>query len=273
MTKLVSDGDYILGTGDDEIARLGLQHVVWRSRAQDAWQRAGFTVGQKLLDIGCGPGHASVDLADLVGPRGKVLALDRSPRFLEALDGVRDARRLEQLKVQQLDLDGGRLPQVEADGAWCRWILAFLASPRDLLAQIAGALRLGGALVMHEYFDYGTWRMMPRVPEVEDFVRLVMEAWRADGGDPDVGLNLPRWLVELGFELKSVRPIIDIVSPSSLTWQWPKSFFHSGLRRLVDIGQLTAEHAQRMTGALAACEAANALMITPGVVEIIAIRR
>jgi hypothetical protein len=129
-------------------------------------------------------------------------------------------------------------------------------------------------LVVHEYFDYGTWRMMPGSPEVEEFVRLVMKVWRADGGEPDVGLNLPRWLADSGFEMKCVRPIVDIVAPSNLIWQWPKSFFHSGLRRLVDIGELAAERAQRMARAFAECEAApNTLMITPGVVEIIAVRR
>src|SRR5262249_47404151 len=161
-------------------------------------------------------------------------------------EATRSTRRLEQLTIRQLDLDGAALPHAEADGAWCRWILAFLRQPRDLLAQIAGALRPGGALVIHEYFDYATWRMMPRSPEVEDLGRMVMETWRADGGEPDVGLNLPLWLGELGFEVKSVRPIVEIVSPSNLFWQWPKSFFQSGLARLVDIGKLAAERAERM---------------------------
>ena len=270
----MDQGDYILGTGDDEIARLGLQHVVWRSRALDAWQRAGFTAGQTLLDIGCGPGYASLDLAEIVGPQGRVMALDRSIRFIEALEAVRRARQLEQLTVRQMDLEGGLLPQIEADGAWCRWILAFLARPRHVLSLVAGALRPGGALVVHEYFDYRTWRMMPRCPEMEDFVRLVLEAWRGDGGEPDVGLNLPVWLGDLGFELQSVRPIVDIVSPSNLIWQWPKSFIQSGLDRLVDIGKVSAERAQRIAQAIAEREAAaNALMITPAVIEIIALKR
>jgi len=62
--------DYILGTHDDEVERLGLQHRVWRPRASDAWRRAGFTTGWKILDIGSGPGLATVDLAQIVGPTG-----------------------------------------------------------------------------------------------------------------------------------------------------------------------------------------------------------
>jgi hypothetical protein len=48
----MSDGDYVLGTRDEEVERLGLQHRVWRPRMLDGWRRAGFTVGQTILDVG-----------------------------------------------------------------------------------------------------------------------------------------------------------------------------------------------------------------------------
>jgi SAM-dependent methyltransferase len=270
---MATAGDYVLGTGDDEIERLGLQHRVWRPRALDAWQRAGCTVGQTLLDIGCGPGHASVDLAQIVGPDGQVLALDRSPRFLEALRATARSRGLNQIAARELDLGEDALPAVAADGAWCRWVLSFVKQPRDLLARIAAALRPGGVLVLHEYFDYGTWRLLPRCAEFEEFVRVVMESWRADGGEPDIALNLPCWLGELGFEVKTVRPLIEVVGPSNFIWQWPKSFFLSGLRRLVDLGHLTPDRARTMAEAFAHSEAApHTLMATPAVLEVIAVR-
>jgi SAM-dependent methyltransferase len=271
---MADDGDYVLGTGDEEVERLGLQHIVWRSRAQDAWQRAGFTVGQTLLDVGCGPGHASADLAQLVGPQGRVLGVDRSRRFLDALRGMARARGLNHLSARAVELDEAALPPIMADGAWCRWVLSFVKRPRDLLARIAGALRVGGALVLHEYFDYGTWRLIPQSPEVEEFVCIVMESWRADGGEPDIGLSLPIWLGELGFDVRCVRPIIEVVPPSNLTWKWPKTFFESGLKRLVQLGLLTSGRARTMADAFGRCETTpGALMITPAVLEIIAVRK
>jgi len=84
--------DYVLGTGDEEIARLGVQHRVWRARAIDAWRRAGIAAGQTVVDVGCGPGYASLDLAELVGSSGRVIAIDRSQRFLAALDAAATAR-------------------------------------------------------------------------------------------------------------------------------------------------------------------------------------
>ena len=83
-----NDRDYVLGTHDEEIERLGLQHNVWRPRAMAAWQRGGFTVGQTLIDVGCGPGYATLDLAELVGAHGRIVAVDRSRRFLDTLDAL-----------------------------------------------------------------------------------------------------------------------------------------------------------------------------------------
>lgn len=266
--------DYILGTHDEEIVRLGLQHKVWRPKMLDAWRRAGITIGQMILDVGCGPGYASLDLAEIVGSSGKVFAIDRSHRFLDALESTRKQRGLENISTVELDLDEGELPSVGADAAWCRWVFAFVKHPRELLARIGKALKPGGVVVIHEYFDYHTWQFAPRSPEHEEFVRLVMQSWRETGGEPDIGLSLPSWLKDLGFELKTLNPIIEIFPKTSYWWQWPKSFIDVGLRRMVDLGLLTKDRARAIKDDFAAREAqVGTLMITPAVLEIIAVRR
>ncbi len=269
-----NEKDYFLGTHDAEIARLGLQHRVWRPRTLDAWRRAGFTVGQTILDIGCGPGYASLDLAEIVGPSGKVIAVDRSERFLESLQKRSAERGLGNIEIYTQDLDDADLPGVPADGAWCRWVYAFVKNPRQLLARAGDRLKKGGVIVIHEYFDYSTWRMTPRSHEFEEFVRIVTESWRADGGEPDIGLNLMVWLGELGFETKSLLPIVDIVPKSNYIWQWPKAFIDVGLKRLVDLGRMAPERAEAILRDYAAAEVSpQTLMITPGVVEIIAMKK
>lgn len=267
------DKDYVLGTHDDEIARLALQHRVWRPRALDAWRRAGFTVGQTLFDIGCGPGHASVDLAEIVGPSGRIVAIDRSRRFLDTLEAACRHRGLDHIAPLERDLDTADPLPGGADGVWARWVFAFMRRPRDLLVRMAGALKPGGALLVHEYLDYSTWRVTPRSPEFEEFVRVVMESWRAGGGEPDIGLDVPRWLAEMGFETKSLQVIMDVVPASNYVWQWPAGFLRVGLSRLVELGHLTAERARAIANAFAASEAApHTLMVTPALLEIIAVR-
>jgi ubiquinone/menaquinone biosynthesis C-methylase UbiE len=66
--------EYVLGTHDEEVARLD----VWRPRVLDAWRRAGFKAGQRILDIGSGPGFAALDLAAVVGRDGHVFAVERT---------------------------------------------------------------------------------------------------------------------------------------------------------------------------------------------------
>ena len=266
--------EYVLGTHDDEIARLGLQHRVWRPRALDAWRRAGFTTGQTLIDLGCGPGYASLDLAEIVGPTGNVVAIDKSRRFLDALEAGRRHRGISNIVTHEIDLNESGLPSLAADGVWTRWVYAFVKNPRKLLSQAASCLKPGGIYVIHEYIDYSTWRLAPRLPELEEYVKAVMESWRADGGEPDIGLDLPGWLSEFGFELKTLNPIIDIVPASNFVWQWPKAFIEVGIQRLVDIGRMKQERATEILRAFAGAEAKpNTLMITPVVLEIIAVRR
>ena len=86
MVPLVStERDYVLGTHGEETARLGLQHRIWRPVVLDCWQKAGITIGSRVLDLGAGPGYAAADLAEIVGPTGKVTAAERSANFVRAL--------------------------------------------------------------------------------------------------------------------------------------------------------------------------------------------
>lgn len=267
--------DYVLGTHDREIVRLALQHRVWRPRVLDVFSRAGIAPGHAVIDVGAGPGFVSFDLAELVGPTGRVVALERSRRFLAALDVERSKRELVQLVSHEWDLDTvGGLPVTGADAAWCRWVLAFVHDPRRVLTAMLAALRPGGVLILHEYFDYATWRLLPQVPSFETFVQTVMTTWRSEGGEPDIGLRVPSWLLEADVELISVVPYIDVARPGEPLWEWPAAFFETGLDRLVDLGAVDQRHASHMRADAAAhAEAPGALMMTPGVLEVVARKR
>ncbi|MGH7724350.1 MAG: class I SAM-dependent methyltransferase [Candidatus Eiseniibacteriota bacterium] len=269
-----TEREYVLGTHDAELERLGLQHRVWRPRASDAWRRAGFTDGQVLLDIGCGPGYATCDLAEIVGARGRVVALDRSRRFLDALEAMAGARGIGNIAVHELDLDQNPLPDVRADGAWSRWIYAFVRRPHELLERVASRIRPGGMVVLHEYVDYRAWRLAPGSAVFEEFVQEVMDSWRATGGEPDIGLELPGWLESLGFEIRELHSISEICRPGDFLWQWPKAFVGTGIQRLVDLGRLDEGRAREMHRAFEETEdTAGTFCVTPTVIEILARKR
>src|SRR5262245_49855786 len=128
----MTEASYVLGTHDEEVARLGLQHQVWRSRVRETWREAGFTEGQTIVDLGCGPGYAALDLADIVGPSGRVVAIDQSRRFLDALEQMARDRGISHIETLEGDLDTLALPG-PVDGVWCRWAAAFVRRPRELM--------------------------------------------------------------------------------------------------------------------------------------------
>jgi SAM-dependent methyltransferase len=271
VTAGAPERDYVLGTHDEEIARLGVQHRVWRPKMLDAWRRAGLGAGMTVADIGCGPGYAALDLAEIVGPSGRVIAVERSRRFLDALESEARRRGLANIETHERDLDADGLPAVTVDAAWCRWVAAFLKHPRHLVADVRRIVRPGGAIVFHEYLDYAAWRLLPRSIEFEEFVRVVIDTWRATGGEPDIGLDLPAWLSAEGFDTLETHPIVDIITPADAAWHWPASFFEVGLRRLVDIGAFTTERAAAVTSAFKTHESRpDARMLLPVVGELIA---
>jgi ubiquinone/menaquinone biosynthesis C-methylase UbiE len=264
--------EYVLGTHDEEVARLGLQHRVWRAQAHAAWQRAGFTEGQQVLDVGCGPGFASLDLARLVGPGGRVTAVDRSRRFLSVLSQAVRSEGLDQIAVVESNLDGAPVPGGAFDGAWARWVFAFVNRPRALLSQIADRLRPGGAIAIHEYFDYASWRTAPPSDELNEFVRAVMDSWRRSGGEPDIALQLPRWLEESGFTIEHMTPIVEVVSPVDPKWDWLAAFVESGRKRLTSLGDLATDRSDAIGAAMRRWPGAipPVRMMTPAVLEIVA---
>jgi SAM-dependent methyltransferase len=267
----MADRDYVLGTHDDEIYRLGYQHRVWRPRALDAWQRAHIGDGCKVIDFGAGPGFATMDLAEIVGPTGEVYALERSRRFLDTLEAQAKARGMSQVHAFELDVVTDDIPVKDADAAWARWILAFLPDAKPALKKLVDAVRPGGALVFHEYIDYQTWKLAPEAPNFERFVAEVTNNWRGAGGEPDIGRVLPAWLTEMGLKLESFRPYVDIVSKDDNIWRWPIGFFDIHIDRLLELDRITPQLAQDMRDEFArVSQKPGTLMVTPLVIEIIA---
>lgn len=265
--------DYILGTHQAELERLGIQHRTWRPTVLECWRQAGITRGRKVLDVGAGPGYATVDLAEIVGPEGEVWALERSQRFLQSARQTCEQRQLHQVRFHEVDLMVDPLPVQGLDATWCRWVACFVSSPRTLVEKLAGALRPGGVAIFHEYVDYGTWQLLPPRPLQAEFVRQVMSSWRETGGEPDIARQLPALLNECGMRVIQATPRVFCVRPDNYLWQWPASFMATGLARLVELKLVTAEQAAATLREFQEAEAkAETLMVTPVVLEIVAVK-
>ena len=197
------------------------------------------TEGWRVLDVGAGPGYATADLAEIVGPTGRVLGIERSARFLEAARERCARRGLQNVELREADLMEYSLGDLGYDASWCRWVANFVASPRTLVENVASALRPGGIAIFHEYSDYLTFRFMPVRPALEKFELEVSQSWIASGGDPNVARHLPELLMNAGMRVLEIIPRVRTASPRDYTWQWPKSFIEINVARLQELGRIS----------------------------------
>ncbi|MGD2123937.1 MAG: methyltransferase domain-containing protein [Gemmatimonadota bacterium] len=237
-----TDGQpYPFGYGDEELTRLGAQHRVWQKENQRLLSRAGFGRGDTVVDLGCGPGLTTLDLARRVGPLGRILAVDRDgeksiPRLREAAD----AAGFGNVEARVADLEQFDLPSESVDGVYGRWVLMYLPEreARALATRIAKWLRPGGACVLAEFCNY---RHICVYPPMEHFGLVAEALMRAAagerGGNPEIGGVLPGVLDGAGLEVE-LAVVTKAIRSATQDWDWPDTLFRDFLPMLVDKGHL-----------------------------------
>lgn len=272
------DEEYILGTGSEEATRLGLQHRLWSASAHLLWEQAAIRPGMTVLDVGCGPGFATADMAQIVGPAGRVIGVDESPTFLKQLNDQIHARRLHNVErvlgdVQELEsLLGAATGTI--DLAYARWVLCFVPKPERVIQGIARLLAPGGRVVIQDYFNYETMTLAPRREPFSRVIRAIGDSWRARGGDPDIMSRVPAMLREHGLEIEHLDVAQRIARPGTTMWHWPDSFWRTYLPRLVEFGHLTRAEVNAFDAAWAqASHDPDTFMFLPPVFGLIAVKR
>jgi len=106
--------------------------------------------GMSAMDVGCGPGHFTLDLARLVGERGKVLAVDLQEGMLAKVQAKARAQGLESRIA--LHRAAGRVAGVGVglDFILCFWMLHEVPDAHAMLVDLHGRLKPGGALLLAE---------------------------------------------------------------------------------------------------------------------------
>jgi SAM-dependent methyltransferase len=263
----------VLGTHGEELERLRFQHELWRPLAEAAWDRAGLTAGERVLDLGAGPGFAALDLARRVGPTGQVLALEHSPAYVVAGQRLAVEAGLTHLELRQHDLLRDPLPREGFDLAWMRWVAMFLADLEPLLTQLPLALRPGGRLVLHEYVQWDSFGLHPHGAAIHRFGQAVQRSFRQAGGDPDVNRRLPSLLAARGFHIDALEPLPVLGREGSLAAQWMQRFVMVYAHQLQAQGLWSgADQAEALAEIEAAAEDPGSFWMGPTVLELRATR-
>jgi len=270
--------EYVLGTGTDESIRLGLQHRLWSASAHHLWERCGIRPGMTVMDVGCGPGHATMDLAQLVGPTGRVIAIDESASFLKQLNDEVKSRRLLNVErilgdVQELDKAlpgrGGYI-----DLAYARWVFCFLRQPEDVVRHLARLVRPGGRVAVQDYFNYESMTLAPKREIFSKVIAAVGASWRSQGGDPDIMGRLPAMFARHGFAVESIECNQRVARPNATIWHWPDSFWAIFVPRLAEMGFITQADQQAFGMAWSEASAdPDCFMQLPPVFDLVAVKK
>lgn len=277
--------EYVLGTGEDELERLGIQHRLWSDAAHAAWKAANLQPGQRVADIGCGPGYASFDLAMMVGHRGRVVGVDESSSFIETLNRQASSRGLQQLSGLVGDVlhlaeaaasPAGRVAELDAgsfDVVYTRWVLCFVKDPGAMLDGMLALLKPGGRLVIQDYFNYTSMSMAPRSRAWEAVVAATDRSWRERGGDPDVMGRVPQWLVERGARIDRLEVHQRLARGHEAMFTWPDIWWRTYTPKLVQMGYVTQAQFDELLGDLERVRREpGRYVVCPPVFEVIATR-
>lgn len=155
--------------------------------------------GERVLDLGCGPGFYTEELSDRVGPAGRVVGVDGS-RDMLALAEARCGWR-ENVELRAADVTSPPLADGAVDAVVCVQVLEYVPDVARAFAEVRRVLRDGGRFVVWDT-DWSTTSWHSAEP---DRMRRVLHAWDAHLVHPSLPRTLAARLRAAGFTDVRVR--------------------------------------------------------------------
>ena len=239
---------YLMAGQMTELDRLQLQSRVWEPAGQRLLDWLGDGAGRRALDVGCGCLGWLRLLSRWTGPSGRCTGTDIDDQMLTAAGQVISGQQLGNVDLVRDDLFHSSLPARSFDLVHARFQLAPLGRFGDQLAAYRRLLRPGGLLVLEDP-DTSSWHYHPGAPAAQRLIDLILEAFRAAGGDFDAGRREYQLLAGAGLQ-PEVRAEVVALPPGHPYLQLPVQFAASLRPRL-----LTLTGQDRLDGCLQAARA------------------
>lgn len=173
--------------------------------------------GERIVDVGCGPGFLACELAAEVGPSGHVTAVDASPDMLSvARDRAGDLDLTGRITFLEGDAVALPLDNAGMDAAVATQVLEYVPAIETALAELRRVLRPGGRLAIVDT----DWRSCVWQADDRERTERVLRAWEARFAHPQLPVHLSRLLPHAGFEPPSVQAltIVNVVrSPDTFS--------------------------------------------------------
>ena len=173
--------------------------------------------GQRLLDVGCGPGTITLDLAGRVAP-GQVLGLDASADVIAQAEATRSERRVEGVTFAVGDAYALDLPDASVDVVHAHQVLQHLRDPVAALREWRRVLGPGGVLAARDS-DYSSFSWAPADPQLDRWLELYHQLTRLNEAEADAGRYLLGWARQAGFtDVTATSSTWTYADPESRAW-------------------------------------------------------
>lgn len=204
--------DYLLGRGKAEEARLRRQIANLAPDSDAQFEKIGIRQGERVVDLGCGPGGVLHLLGKRVGPTGSVLRIERSAQFVDIARRFTNELALPQVEVCEGDAYETGLPRASFDGAHMRLVLVNVPKPELIVKEMVALVRPGGWVASFEA-DYLTHICDPPSPAWTRLLEAYSAYSSAQGIDLFVGRRTHRLFRDAGIANITVDPVLHTYPP------------------------------------------------------------
>jgi 2-polyprenyl-3-methyl-5-hydroxy-6-metoxy-1,4-benzoquinol methylase len=171
----------------------------WRTVANSAAYLSPFLrAGARVLDVGCGPGTLTADLAEHVAP-GEVVGIDLAASVVAEANALGVDRALTNLRFELADLHSIERPEGGFDVVHAHQVLQHVTDPVGTLRAMAGLLAPEGIVAARDA-DYSAMTWWPAEPALDRWLEIYRNVTRSNGAECDAGRRLLHWAHEAGLD-------------------------------------------------------------------------
>jgi len=242
ITAPRQESRYVFGHSAAEVQRLTTQGEVLRPTTERLLRAAGVGQGARVLDVGCGAGDVSILAAELVGPTGSVVGIDRNADVIAvANERARNAGH-RNVTFRHAALEAFT-DEASFDCVVDRYLLGHQADPVDCLRASAGFLRPQGVIAVHEPdASIRLFNSSPVVPSWNAVGDLLWAAMLQSLPRRDVGVRMAEHFVNAGLPSPAIfREILVSTGEHSLFCRWMAESLGILQPQLVEMGIFPTE--------------------------------